>query len=262
MTIPAFRFKLRLILAALALLPSLATAEVLVASHRGSISQAPENTLAAFRWAEAIGADLVEADLRMGADGSLVVIHDASVDRTTDGRGKVSDLTLGTLKNLDAGGGQPIPTFAEVLAFVRSSDLQLLLDVKDSERIDAQALIRAIERQGVQHQVLIGSRSPRLASAIKTSAPELKVLAMIPDVNSLDEFIAHGVDAVRLWARWARKDPALVEAVRRTGAEVWLTTGNLKGRSLERALRVADGVITNRPGEALILSQQRAPRAL
>ena len=256
------RSQLRLLLTVLALIPSLAAAEALVAAHRGSVSQAPENTLAAFRWAEGVGADLVEADLRIGADGSLVVIHDVSVDRTTNGRGKVSDLSLGTLKDLDAGGGQPIPTMAEVLAFVRTSDLQLLLDVKDSERIDAQTLVSAIKGQGVQQQVLIGSRSARLVGALKTSAPELKVLAMIPDVDSLDEFIARDVDAVRLWARWARKDPALVDAVRRAGAEVWLTTGNLKGKSLERAVRVADGVITNRPGEALYLSQQHAPRAL
>jgi hypothetical protein len=70
------------------------------------------------------------------------------------------------------------------------------------------------------------------------------------------------VDAVRLWARWVRKDPALVAAVRRAGAEVWLTTGGMRGRSLARAMRVADGVITNHPTEALYLSQLRPPRAL
>jgi glycerophosphoryl diester phosphodiesterase len=237
-------------------------AEALVASHRGSVSQAPENTLAAFRWAEAVGADVVEADLRMAADGSLVVIHDARVNRTTNGRGKVSDLSLGVLKDLDAGNGQPIPTFAEALAFVRTSDLHLLLDVKDSEQIEAQLLIAAIQGQRVEQQVLIGSRSARLVSSLKAQAPDLRVLAMVPDVESIDEFLTYDVDAVRLWARWVRKDPALVAAVRRAGAEVWLTTGGMRGRSLARAMRVADGVITNHPTEALYLSQLRPPRAL
>ncbi len=233
-----------------------------MASHRGSVSQAPENTLAAFRWAEAAGADLVEADLRVSADGRLVVIHDARVDRTTNGRGKVSRLPLSTLKDLDAGNGQPIPTFAETLAFVRTSDLQLLLDVKDSERIEAQALIAAIKGQTVQQQVLIGSRSAQLVSDLKARAPELRVLAMVPDVASIDEFLARDVDAVRLWARWVRRDPALVDTVRRSGAEVWLTTGGMKGRSLERAMRIADGVITNHPSEAILFSQRRASSAL
>lgn len=240
----------------------MSAAETLVASHRGSVSHAPENTLAAFRWAETSGADLIEADLRVSQDDSLVVIHDARVNRTTNGRGKVRELSLGKLKSLDAGDGQPIPTFAETLAFVRTSHIHLLLDVKDSRRINADALIAALRGQGVEDQVLIGSRSARLTGALKTKAPELKVLAMVPDAKSVDDFLALEVDAVRLWARWARRDPGLIEAVRRAGAEVWLMTGGLKGRPLQQAVRVADGVITNHPSEALYLSQARTPQAL
>ena len=103
--------------------------------------------------------------------------------------------------------------------------------------------------------MLIGSRSAGLAGSLKSIAPELKVLAMVPDARSVDEFLAQEVDAVRLWARWTRRNPELVDSVRRAGADVWLTTGSLKGRSLEQAIRVADGVITNHPSEALHLTQ-------
>ncbi len=239
------------------LISGFASADPLVASHRGSVSQAPENTLAAFRWAETIGADLFEADLRVARDGSLVVIHDARVDRTTNGTGNVGELPLSQLKSLDAGDGQPIPTFQETLAFVRQSRIRLLLDVKDSERIDAEALIGAIDQADVRERILIGSHSSALARSLKLSAPELEVLAMVPDTESIAEFLALEVDAVRLWARWVRKDPSLVESVRVAGAQVWITTGNLQGRSLRQVLRLADGIITNHPAEALSLAQAR-----
>ena len=80
---------------------------------------------------------------------------------------------------------------------------------------------------------------------------------MVPDTESIAEFLALEVDAVRLWARWVRKDPSLVETVRVAGAQVWITTGNLQGRSLRQVLRLADGIITNHPAEALSLAQAR-----
>lgn len=242
---------------ALLLTPMLAAADPLIASHRGSVSQAPENTLAAFRWAETIGADLFEADLRVAQDGALVVIHDARVNRTTNGRGKVCDLPLSELKALDAGEGQPIPTLEETLAFVQRSRIRLLLDVKDSDLVDADSLIAAIDRAGVRERILIGSRSAALVQSLKSSAPELKVLALAPDIELVREFLALDVDAVRLWARWVRQDPGLVESVRAAGAQVWITTGDMRGNSLLRALQMADGIITNRPAEALYLAQDR-----
>lgn len=240
--------------AAVMMLPVLASAEALVASHRGSVHQAPENTLAAFRWAKDVGADLVEADLRVAQDGSLVVIHDSRVNRTTNGRGKVRKLTLRKLKSLDAGDGHPIPTFEEVLTFIQNSGLRLLLDVKDSKRISAETLVAAMQRKGVQDQVLIGSRSVRFTASLRALAPEQKVLAMVPDADAIQDFLALDVDAVRVWARWVRHDPGIVDAVRQAGAQVWITTGDLQGDSLKQALRIADGVITNHPVEALYLA--------
>src|SRR2546426_332500 len=75
----------------------------LVIAHRGASAAAPENTLAAFRLAADLGADAVELDVRRTVDGQLVVIHDASVDRTTDGTGRVAALTLDQLRRFDAG---------------------------------------------------------------------------------------------------------------------------------------------------------------
>lgn len=235
------------------LLPVQGAAEPLIAAHRGSVSQAPENTLAAFRWAEVTGAHLIEADLRVTADGALVVIHDSRVNRTTDGRGRVDKLSLDVLRQFDAGQGQTIPTVDEVLAFVRTSRTSLLLDVKDSVRIDADRLVTAVEGHGLVDRVLIGSRSPALTRALKARQPKLRVLGMVPAPDAVPEFLALNVDGIRLWARWARQDPGLIDHVRAAGAEVWIMTGSLKGRALHSALSLADGVITNHPGTALSL---------
>lgn len=86
----------------------------LVIGHRGASADAPENTLAAFALALEQGAQGVELDVRLSADGNVVVIHDATVDRTTDGSGRVSRLNAAHLRRLDAGMGQPVPTLDDV----------------------------------------------------------------------------------------------------------------------------------------------------
>jgi glycerophosphoryl diester phosphodiesterase len=94
----------------------------IVFAHRGASAHAPENTLAAFELALRQGADAVELDAKLTADGQIVVIHDQTVDRTTEGKGWVKDMTLAELRKLDAGShfdvafrGEPIPTLEEVL---------------------------------------------------------------------------------------------------------------------------------------------------
>ena len=91
-------------------------------AHRGATGYAPENTIAAFDLAVDMKADYIEIDVQRSKDGELVVIHDTTVDRTTDGTGKVGDLTFEQLRNFDAGSwkgeqfaGEPIPTFEEIL---------------------------------------------------------------------------------------------------------------------------------------------------
>jgi len=92
---------------------------VLRIGHRGAAGHEPENTLRSFARAVELGADMVELDVHLCASGELVVIHDDKVDRTTDGSGRVGDMTLGELRTLDAGKGERIPTLDEVLATLR-----------------------------------------------------------------------------------------------------------------------------------------------
>ena len=99
---------------------------MLVIAHRGASGHAPENTLAAFRKAVSLGAPFIETDLQLSRDARFVAIHDATVDRTTGGRGAVHDLTLAELRRLDAGSwfgseyaGERLPTLDEILEFAK-----------------------------------------------------------------------------------------------------------------------------------------------
>ena len=112
---------------------------IYVAAHRGASASHPENTMEAFRAAIEMGVDQIETDVRITADGELVLIHDATVDRTTNGTGKVAQMTLAELKALDAGckkdpkfTGAKIPTFRELLELVKDHPT-MTLDIELKE---------------------------------------------------------------------------------------------------------------------------------
>lgn len=131
-------------------------------AHRGASSQAPENTLAAFQLAFEQGADGIELDVMLSKDQQLVVIHDDTVDRTTDGTGRVSDLTLVELKQLDAGGGETIPTLAEVLDRF-GGQFPINIELKNySSLFDAlpMAVAGMVRDYGLVDSILVSSFNP------------------------------------------------------------------------------------------------------
>ncbi|MCS7313960.1 MAG: glycerophosphodiester phosphodiesterase family protein [Bryobacterales bacterium] len=130
----------------------------LVVAHRGASRYAPENTLAAFRKAIELGADLIEFDVRETKDGHLVIMHDDTVDRTTDGEGRVSDLTLEQIKKLDAGSwfgpqfkGERVPTLEEALGTIKGGAMP---DV-DFKAGTPEKLVAAVARHGLLGKVTL-----------------------------------------------------------------------------------------------------------
>ncbi|GAB2635530.1 glycerophosphodiester phosphodiesterase [Kribbella swartbergensis] len=105
---------------------------MIITGHRGALGTEPENTLRSFRRAVADGCDEIELDLRVTADDRLVVLHDATVDRTTDGSGELAELTFGELRSLDAGLGEVVPTWAETVAAI---DVRLQAEVKAARAV-------------------------------------------------------------------------------------------------------------------------------
>ena len=153
-------------------------------AHRGASLVAPPNTLAAFRRAAELGADGVELDVHLSADGVPVVIHDFTVDGTTDGSGPVAAMTLAELKQLDAGrrfgapfAGERIPTLEEVLEAVGGRVL-LNIELKSTSPRDTgleRVVIALVERHGLSQRVLLSSFNPISLWRAKRLAPHIAV---------------------------------------------------------------------------------------
>ena len=126
--------------------------KIVVIAHRGEHLRHPENTIAAFQAAGEAGADFFELDVRTTSDGKLVLMHDADVSRTTNGRGEVARLTFDEIRMLNAGGGERVPSFDEALEFARQAGIGVYVD---SKRISPADAIAAIERHEMGRRVVI-----------------------------------------------------------------------------------------------------------
>lgn len=123
---------------------------LLTVGHRGVMGVEPENTLRSFVRAEREGLDVIELDLHLSKDGELVVMHDADVARTTDGSGPIGEKTLAELRELDAGEGERVPVFDEVVDAVST---RLQAEIKD--RAAARVLAGVIEERGLHDRVTV-----------------------------------------------------------------------------------------------------------
>lgn len=125
-----------------------------IVGHRGAPRQAPENTLLSFKRAMDIGVDWIEFDLHKSKDGVLVVIHDDTVDRTANGKGKVRDMTFEELQGLDAGDGQRIPSLAQVIALAKG---KVGMDMEIKERGIEEDVVDAILRSDIKPRCMVSS---------------------------------------------------------------------------------------------------------
>ena len=145
-----------------------------IAAHRGASATHPENTLSALQEAVRLGAQQIEFDLRMTADGAVVLMHDERVDRTTDGQGAVAELRLDEIRQLDAGSwkdlrfrGERVPTLEEALAILPRT-VWLNLHIKDARALPA--VLRQVERSGRRSQAIVSLRRADILSARKLLA--------------------------------------------------------------------------------------------
>lgn len=145
----------------------------LIIGHRGASAEAPENTLAAFGLALEQGAAGVELDVRLSADGNVVVMHDATVARTTSGRGRVSQMSASELRALDAGMGQSVPTLDDVFEAFGSSMLYNV-ELKVGGLLDKgleSAVAERIEAYHLQNHVVVSSFDPLAVRRARRQLP-------------------------------------------------------------------------------------------
>lgn len=251
-----------------------APGQPLVLAHRGGAGLFPENTLEAFAGAAAMGCDGLEMDLRLTRDGVLVTCHDLTIDRTSDGRGRVREHTLEELRSLNFGarfaapdGTRPyqdqparLATFAEVLE--RHADLLLVVELKDRGE-DGQAaaheLARLLARHGQPGRCLVASFDEATLAAFRSaSGGRVPVSASTPRARNfvlcnlarLDWLAPAGDLALQLPTRRAGialDRPRLVRAAHRRKVAVHYWTINDPAEMRRLAALGADGLITDRP---------------
>jgi glycerophosphoryl diester phosphodiesterase len=201
-----------------------------VIGHMGSCADRPGNTLAGVRRAIEAGAHVSEVDVRTTKDGALVCLHDAEVDRTTDGKGKVADLTLAEVKKLDAGvkfdakfKGERVPTLREVLELSKGK-IAVMIDLKEDGAEYAKAIAALVREFGEPKRVVLGVRSVDHAKRFRELLPDARQIGLVPTTEDIEPFAKAGVKVIRLWPKWLT-DEKLVPRVRKLGLGLHLGTG-------------------------------------
>ena len=260
--------------------PALDHDRPLLFAHRGGAALAPENTLPAFLNGVRLGADALELDVRLTADDQVVVFHDETLERTTNGSGKVRDHTLAELKQLDAGynfsndggathpardKGVTIPTLAEVYA---EFPAQLInIDIKDPLPEAAERLAAAIEQAGASDRTIVGSFHTTILTHFRNLAPAVATAASEGETRAFFLFNLAGlgrlhrplgdVYQIPTSAGVAQLDTArfISNAHRLNQAVHYWTIDDPD--EMRRLLEMgADGIITNRPDLALEIFQE------
>ncbi|WP_114854330.1 glycerophosphodiester phosphodiesterase family protein [Brachybacterium sp. YJGR34] len=255
-----------------------------VYAHRGASIDAPENTLAAFSAALECGADGIELDCYRAKDGRIVVIHDDTLDRTTEARGPVKEWTSVELRGVNAGNGEHVPTLNEVLELA-AGKLRVNIEIKDPDAADGVleavsgvddldwfissghwATLEDLHRRAKApvYPLTLGDRRNAEALARRYAeqmtpeqAEKLHRLAL--DWTDALEF-ARRLNAPGLSIYEQNLTPEIISSIHTAGMEAWVWTINDPVRALEIAAMGADAICTDAPAEVLAARDAVPPR--
>ncbi|MEA3408315.1 MAG: glycerophosphodiester phosphodiesterase family protein [Chloroflexota bacterium] len=212
--------------------------------HRGAAGIEPENTIRAFRRALEIGVDRAECDVHLTKDLRLVVIHDETVDRTTDGTGAIRDLMFEEIRSLDAGEGERVPTLAEVLEVMKNKAI-LLIELK-GEGVEEQA-VQTVKDMAMEDQVVFTSFHLDRIRRVKRLAPSLEVGAIFaePPGDVCQRALDAGAASIGIYHGNLRQE--LVEEAHCCGLEVRAWNPDTVPEMRAMIDLGVDGVGSNRP---------------
>lgn len=228
-----------------------------VAGHRGDRAHFPENTIPALQGVLDSDFDFVETDIRLSLDGVPVLMHDIDVDRTSNGSGLVSELTLEQLKSLDAGSWYSpdfaqlqIPTLDEFLAIFQNSKKKAMLELKDIWTPDqVRIVIALIYAHGVQDRVIFEAFDFETLESLQAAAPVFPRVIIQRFLPSDPVGLANRFGAIAVLTSMTslESDPGAVRALHDAGLGIVLYTLNKKDRWSEALALGVDGIITDKP---------------
>jgi glycerophosphoryl diester phosphodiesterase len=232
-------------------------------AHRGAsgLGLAPENTLAAFEQAIQLGVDILEIDVHATRDGQIVVLHDAAIDRTTDGTGLVAELSSEQVRRADAGSwfgadftGERVPLLEEVLDLARHRAL-VLIEIKAD--FITERILQVVETVVAAEHVVLQSFNPAIVERIKLLAPALPtalLIGQLPTTPSrvrarrlVQQVLQVGANVLAIWH--ATLTPPFLEEMRKRGIAVWAWTVDQDIIMRDLAMMGVQGIITNYPDQ-------------
>jgi glycerophosphoryl diester phosphodiesterase len=233
-----------------------------ILAHRGASGCAPENTLAAFELAMQQGADGVELDVQLTQDGHLVVIHDETLDRTTDGSGWVKDHTLAQIKALDASQGhseypqQRVPTLEEVFNLLSDTGMMINVEIKDSVVAYpgiVEKVLAVIDQRDWEYRVIVSSFNHLTLARIRQIGSLVSTGVLFQDVLYEPWNYAHQIWATALHPHYLYVDgvAGLIDEAHNCLLEVNTWTVNDPADMDRMLARGVDGLITNYPAVAV-----------
>jgi len=191
---------------------------MMIMGHRGAAALEPENTLLSIGRAIDIGVDAVEIDVRLSKDRSLVVIHDATLDRTTNGTGPVSSCELNEIKELDAGKGETIPTLQEVFDLI-DSRVTLVIELKEAET--ERLVVELIEKNKFEENVYLISFWHELVKAAKNINDRIRTGVLLVGCP-VDPCVATRASADALVMRYNFVNRQFVQMAHKEGLKVFV----------------------------------------
>jgi len=211
--------------------------------HRGARAYEPENTLRSFKKALEIGVDAVELDVRKTKDNQLVVIHDADVKRTTDGKGLVSELTLAEIKTFSAEKGEKIPTLKEALDFL-GNKVKILIELKEVGA--EEKVLAAVHEKELEKNVIIVSFLEEALGKVRELDKDVETgLIYAKHKNPLKAALE--VKAQYLVAFYRFTHTANVQKAHENGLKVIVWTVNTPEEVAEYVKKGVDGIATDKP---------------
>jgi glycerophosphoryl diester phosphodiesterase len=219
-------------------------------AHRGFSARYPENTMPAFQKAIEAGCGGIELDIHLTRDGKIVIIHDETVDRTTNGRGFVKDMDYAELRGLDAGNGEPIPSMEEYFDLVEKHPLTTNIELKNSvfwyEGME-EKVIEMIRKRGIGERIIFSSFNHFSILKCKKLAPEIRcgflVWSWIIDVGAYAK--KHGIEGIH--PEYCSLTDEAVREIHSSGIAINTYTVNDR-KDMERLISLGvDAIITNDP---------------